>query len=536
MKRFPLYAKILLWFFLNLVLLGVAFWLFFGTQFRFRPEWLLAGSAEERIESLTDVMLAELNESPRSHWDGVLERFHQAYQLQFLVFRDDGVQLAGDAIALPPEVRIRLVEPRRLLRGPLPQEEPGRPFHPLQEPGSGERPSPDRPPLGMRPRQDFSRLAGTPAFIRPGALLDGGPRPKIVVRTSAPVRYWLLVRAALADPVHGRPAPATLVAVSKSLSGGGLFFDFRPWVAAGAGAMVLSALFWFPLVRGITRSLSQATRAARQIAEGRFDVRVDEQRRDELGELGQSINQMAGRLGSLVRGQKRFLGDIAHELCSPLAKLRVALGILEQRADDEQKPYVNSANEKAEQISQLVHELLSFSKAALGASKPKLEPVCAREAAESALQREAPPGHSIQLNVPADLWVLAEPELLARALANLLRNALRYAGQAGPIVVSGHRLGHEVELRVADSGPGVSEDDLPKLFDPFYRVDTSRDRATGGVGLGLAIVKTCIESCGGTVACRNRKPGLEFTIRLAAAAQEIPGTGQQRAARPVLAS
>jgi two-component system, OmpR family, sensor histidine kinase CpxA len=116
---------------------------------------------------------------------------------------------------------------------------------------------------------------------------------------------------------------------------------------------------------------------------------------------------------------------------------------------------------------------------------------------------------------PWRLLILVDPELIVRAVSNLLRNAIHYAGSAGPITISTQTRENEIELVVADSGPGVPESELPKLFDPFYRVDTSRTRETGGVGLGLSIVKTCVETCHGSVACRNRKPsGLEVIMRL----------------------
>ena len=100
-----------------------------------------------------------------------------------------------------------------------------------------------------------------------------------------------------------------------------------------------------------------------------------------------------------------------------------------------------------------------------------------------------------------------------------------YAGQAGPITVSGRRQDSSVVVTVADCGPGVPEAELAQIFDPFYRLDASRDASTGGVGLGLAIVKTCIESCRGTVTCRNRQPsGLEVDLRLEAASRGEPAT------------
>ena len=176
------------------------------------------------------------------------------------------------------------------------------------------------------------------------------------------------------------------------MSAGGLFFDFRPWLAVGLGAVLFSALLWVPLVRGITHSIAQMTHATQQIAEGRFDVRTRENRRDELGLLGQSINRMAARLAGFVTGQKRFLGDVSHELCSPLARIQVALGILEQRADEKQQAYVNDLREEVQHMSSLVNELLSFSKASLGASTIKLQPVILRDVVDKAISREETDG------------------------------------------------------------------------------------------------------------------------------------------------
>jgi two-component system sensor histidine kinase CpxA len=320
-------------------------------------------------------------------------------------------------------------------------------------------------------------------------------------------------------PDQLRPAPLNLVLVSDTLAGGGLFFDLGPWVSVGLAAFAASALLWFPFVRGINRSIAQMTHATRQIAEGRFDTRVPERRRDELGDLGRAVNQMAVRLAGLVAGQKRFLGDVAHELCSPLAKLRVSLGILDQRAGQEHKIYIASAEDEAAHIATLVNELLSFSKASLTTPAARPRPVNVREAVETAVRREAAPPAVVQLEAPAGLMVTADPDLLARALSNLLRNAVRHAGESGPITVTARREQEEVLIAVADSGPGVPANDLPRIFDPFYRADASRDRATGGVGFGLAIVKTCIESCGGAVTCRNREPaGFEVTLHLPAGA------------------
>ena len=112
---------------------------------------------------------------------------------------------------------------------------------------------------------------------------------------------------------------------------------------------------------------------------------------------------------------------------------------------------------------------------------------------------------------------MANEGLLLRAIANVLRNAIRYAGEAGPITVSAERDGSQVAITIADRGPGLPDEELEQVFTPFYRPDTARTRETGGSGLGLAIVRTCVEACGGTVTCRNGRPGLEVVMRLGAA-------------------
>src|SRR5204863_8736252 len=117
--------------------------------------------------------------------------------------------------------------------------------------------------------------------------------------------------------------PVTLLIASDSLRGGGLFFDPAPLVALGAALLLISAALWFPFVHGLTRALARMTVTAEKIAQGRFEAEVDTGRRDELGQLGAALQNMSARLEGFVSGQKRFLGDTAHELLSPLARLEV---------------------------------------------------------------------------------------------------------------------------------------------------------------------------------------------------------------------
>jgi two-component system sensor histidine kinase CpxA len=321
------------------------------------------------------------------------------------------------------------------------------------------------------------------------------------------------MRVPLFEPGERRPSMAVLVVVSNSMSGRGLFFDVRPWLFVAAGIVGVSVLIWFPFVRGLTRAIGQMTTATEEIARGRFDAQMTVKRSDELGRLAVAINQLSGRLAGFVGGQRRFLGDISHELNSPLARLDVALGIVEERVPEENRPLIADAQEEVRFMSQLVAELLAFAKAGMKEQEVRLSAVLVKPVCEAVVAREAQ-GRDVTVDVDPALSVLAQPQLLARAVANLVRNALRYAGHAGPVVVSARAVGDEAAISVRDRGPGVPPEALARLFEPFFRIEVDRDRATGGAGLGLAIVKTCVDACQGTLDARNLSPGFEVEIRL----------------------
>ena len=193
------------------------------------------------------------------------------------------------------------------------------------------------------------------------------------------------------------------------------------------------------------------------------------------------------------------------------------MGILEQRAKPEQHAHVITLRNEIQEMSELVNELLSFSKAGMENNQAPRTAVEVAGVAQRAVAREAAENPVLQSD--PELRVLANEACLLRAISNLLRNAVRYAGGAGPITIWARRIaGGMAEVVISDAGPGLPESELEQVFTPFYRAEASRIRDLGGVGLGLAIVKTYVEACRGTVSCRNRAPsGLEVTIRLAAA-------------------
>ena len=241
-------------------------------------------------------------------------------------------------------------------------------------------------------------------------------------------------------------------------------------------------------------------RVTAQIADGRFDVQAAEPRSDELGHLGSEIDRMAGRLESFVRKQKRFLGDIAHELCAPIARIQFALGILAQKAEEGQRAHMAALHDEIQEMSgRRRNELLSFSKPGMQPGSAALTQVRVAEIAEKAIAREAFAGATVQMAIGSDLRATANPALLLRALSNvLLRNAVRYAGSDGA------DLGH----CPARGRPGVDRGGRRRsgAAAPFYRPEAARTRETGGAGLGLAIVRTCVEACSGRHVATGRLP------------------------------
>ena len=462
--RLSLFTRILLWFFLNLLVLGAVVFVFFNLHFRLDPESPLLGDSGTRIENVARAIAEELRDRPAQDREAVLARYADAYRLEFGLYLNTGERLAGLPAPLPPAVLERLQA---------------------------------RPPI-----------AGPPGPLPPR------PFPVFTLRTSQTTRYWAGVRIPVYESGADQPLRGTLLAVSDSITGHGLFFNPRPWLLIAAVVFGLSILLWLPFVRQLTRTIRQLTAAAEQIAEEHFDVRVDARRTDELGRLARSINHLAGRLDGFVSGQKRFLGDIAHELNSPLARMQFALGILEERTDPAHRASLEDVQEEVRLMSGLVAELLAWSRAGLKTAPVALAPLRLRPLVEQIVAREAA-GHPVEIAIDEDAAVLANADLLARALANVIRNAVRYAGDAGPLEITAAPDGDRLRLSLADHGPGVPEDALPRLFDPFFRLEPDRARATGGAGLGLAIVKTCLEACHGAVSARNRPPhGLEIQFLL----------------------
>lgn len=296
-----IFVKLLSWFFLNLLLLALIMGLLFQIQFYVPPDSFLRIKGEAETASLRHLIRHELRQAAPAAWNELLERYGEAFNARLYLFTPDGGKLAGAPVVLPPELQQSLRQWYRKWAEAGPR-----------------------------------RLHARPGGQGRGQLRDSpepeAPRRFFRLRTSNPTRYWLGLAVPIRDPESGSFGPAVLLAASDSLFSSNLYPNPRPWLLAALVVIVVSLLWWWPLVRHLTRPLKTMTRATEAIARGRFQVQTDAGRRgDEIGRLARSINRMALQLEGFIAGQKRFLSDVAHELCSPLARLQMGLGVLENQ-------------------------------------------------------------------------------------------------------------------------------------------------------------------------------------------------------------
>lgn len=453
--KLPLYGKILAWFALNLAVLALLLVFFLKAQFRLGLDWMLSGEPGDRIAAMGDRVTQEFSRVPESEWTARLTALGEESGVRFALFDGQAQQVFGGALDMPQEVKPRLIDRR------APSDRPPR-------------------PISKRPA-------------------DAPPKPRFMMRAGDPARYWAGVHLDLAAR-DGRPL--SLVMSAGSISGGGLFFHLGPWIGLAAVGLLISALLWMPFVRGITTFIGTLNAAAGRIADGHFNERIQKQRSDELGELSISVNAMAAQLGDYMSEQRRITADVAHELCSPIARMQMALGVVEQRGTPEQDTYLKKLDNELQHMAKLVEEVLAFSKAESIPEREKPEDIDLRDLLQKVLAREAPET-DLKLEI-GDIKLHSLRNVLDRSIGNVVRNAVRYAKD---IEISAWAECGQVRIEIADRGPGVPEEAIARLFEPFYRPEAARGRNTGGSGLGLAITKRCLEACGGSVTARNREGG-----------------------------
>jgi two-component system, OmpR family, sensor histidine kinase CpxA len=378
-------------------------------------------------------------------------------------------------------------------------------------------------------------------------LRPGGPSPDSPLR-GGPPRYRGWMDSLLPDRVIRQALTLdgkryTLVLVMPP--GPRVFFG--PHDIPGLGiaiAIITSGLMCYLLAWSMTSPVARLRRAAQSLAAGDLSARAGPPasgRRDELAELTRDFDRMAERIEGLVDSQSRLLKDVSHELRSPLARLSMALGLARQRAASKVgpedapgfAPELASALDRieleADRLNQLIQRLLTISRLESGADGLHKTQLSLRELVEQVArdaEYETPerPCRVTASGDPADEFLVeADPDLLRSAIENAVRNATRYTAEGTTVEVRLERQqapkanGEEILVRVLDSGPGVPNEALAKIFEPFYRLDDARNRQTGGAGLGLSIADRAIRLHGGQLRASNRpEGGLEIEIRIPA--------------------
>ncbi|MNK60238.1 Sensor protein CpxA [compost metagenome] len=301
-----------------------------------------------------------------------------------------------------------------------------------------------------------------------------GPKPIYWVRIDPDGQYQGALRIAYHPPTHAGATGAWL---------------FAGFMVVTFGLMISPPLYLW-VIRPLRRMVDTAHRLGRDL-----NTPVANRRKDEFGDLEEAFEAMRQRIQRMLAQKERLLTDISHEMRGPLSRMAIALPLV--RADGETSPYLDHLERNMQAMDRLIGELLALSR---GQTPPERyqEPLDLAEMAQDLLAERSLVLRQQEIAVetrfePAP--VTGDRLLIERALGNLLDNAIKYG--KGPLRVETHGDGQLSQFQLSDRGPGIPEPDLPHLFEPFYRPDTSRSRLSGGTGLGLAIVRTVAQSHGG---------------------------------------
>ena len=290
-------------------------------------------------------------------------------------------------------------------------------------------------------------------------------------------------------------------------------------LALAAGLAVAVVLAWV-LARNVSRPVQAIGNTVRRLSDGEYEARAEAGIAGELGALASHVNQLAATLERNRTARQRWMADIAHELRTPVAVMK---GEIEAVADGIREPdrrTVASLGEEADHLASMVDDLQALALADAGALDLRKEPLRLDDLLGQALDafqhRLEARGVRLQREIAGPVDITADAQRLRQLLHNLLENSARYVEPGGRLEVSLAR-GKRAVLELRDSGPGVSDEQLERLFDRFYRAEGSRSRATGGSGLGLSICRNIAEAHGGRIEAGHSPLG-GLSIRV-----ELPG-------------
>ena len=288
-------------------------------------------------------------------------------------------------------------------------------------------------------------------------------------------------------------------------------FDLTPYLPYYVLILAAVALLCWILATNLASPLRSLARVVDRFGAGDLSVRVNSSRKDEIGEVGRAFDRMAERISTLLTAERRLLQDISHELRSPLARLSFAAELARDAAVARMKKEIG-------RLTDLVGGLIQVTRAegdpAAGSGESlRLDQLLGEVVDDCRVEADAR-GCQIAFDSKRELTMHGDREVLRRAVENVVRNAVRYTPAGTSVDVSLDDTGGAARIGVRDYGPGVPAEALPKIFQPFFRVDDSRHTATGGVGLGLAIASRAIGLHHGKLWAENTTPGLRVWIEL----------------------
>ena len=329
-------------------------------------------------------------------------------------------------------------------------------------------------------------------------------------RASSPVLYQNQIIGAVYAYEYDTEQAALLEGLQENL--------LRLSAVVGVVALVLSGI----ISRALTKKLGQLLTAIRQVREGAYSHRTEIRGGDEIAQLGEEFNSLTDRLQVTENARRRFVSDASHELKTPLAAIRLLTdSILQTENIDREttREFVADIGSEAERLTRITEDLLRLTRLDSGileqAAVEDVLPVLEQVMRMMSLVAQEK-GVDLTYEAAEGCAVRSTRDELYQVIYNLTDHALKYSAGAA-VQVSLRKCGGQVVLTVADRGPGIPEEDLPRIFERFYRVDKARSRAAGGTGLGLSIVSDTVRRQGGTVEAANRPGGgAVFTVRWSA--------------------
>ncbi len=286
-------------------------------------------------------------------------------------------------------------------------------------------------------------------------------------------------------------------------------------VLVGVLVLMLSLL----LSRLFTRQISDLLQAIRSVREGAYSRRANVHGSDEIAQIAAEFNSLTDRLQTTENARRRFVSDASHELKTPLAGIRLLSDSIVQNEDmppELLREFAQDIGQEAERLSRTTEKLLQLTRLDVP-KKEKPVPVDLAEVARNALKMlevlAAEKHVALEWELDGGCLIWADPDDIHQVIFNLVENAVKYNVEDGRVTVLLYEREGEVRLHIDDTGIGIPEEDMPHIFDRFYRVDEARSSSRGGSGLGLAIVKETVEKYGGRVtASRRERGGTRFTV------------------------